>query len=87
MSKVIMAMQNDLNVSWADKATLLAPELSTMCENFQKGSQSASGVQAFISSLKQLRALNYGNFYLRWRDLVYKNAITHINKYLHNVLN
>ena len=80
MSAVIKAMQSDLNVSWADKAKLLAPEVSTMCENFQKGSQSASGVQAFIWELSQLRALNYGNFHFGWRDLLYKIAITHIKK-------
>ena len=84
MSAVIKAMKSDLQLNWFDKAKLLAPEVTAMCEAFMNGSQSGTGVQAFIWQLQQLRVLDYGNFHVGWRGLEYKIVITYksINKYL-----
>ena len=86
MSAVIKAMKSDLNLSWTDKAKLLAPEGTTMCDAFMKGSQSGTGVKAFIRQLQQLRVLDYGSFHVGWRGLENKIVITYksINNYLSN---
>ena len=55
VSKMVVAIQSEVNLSWSQKASMLAPEITSMCEQFMKGSQSESGVQAFIATILKLR--------------------------------
>ena len=53
-SKMMIMLESACDLSWADKANMLAPEVTEMCEQFEAADQGATGTQAFIAKLTKL---------------------------------
>ena len=52
-SKMMTMLGGACDMSWTDKANMLAPEVIALCEQFEAADQGATGTQAFIAQLTQ----------------------------------